>query len=296
MNSKNNPLLIEALGYAERGWAVFPTREIPSEPFLYKGKMVTRPVKSPYTKDGFRNSSFNEHKIVKWWERYPNAGIGIDCGRSGLVALDLDVRKEKDGYNSFLKLGVSTEGALQSLTPSGGLHIIYTGQTGTHADVVNGLDVRSTGAYFVAPPSWILEKDGSKGFYKKLGDWSKTPVSAPTDLEERVNKLRGFVKQDIKKNTNRKYDDNPDKLEKRLIVALEKLPSMFYDDYFKWVSVGMALKDGLGERGFYLWDSWSQKSSKYDNSTMRDKWETFKASNITVASIFYNAKAYKDVR
>lgn len=293
--STNNPLLHEALGYANRGWYVFPTREVPSEPFSYKGDVVIRPVKSPYIKGGFNSSSIDEGQIREWWGKFPCAGIGIDCGKSGLLVLDLDVRDGKDGYNSFMSLGISSEGALQSLTPSGGLHIIFTGKSSSHADVKSVMDVRSTGAYFIAPPSWIIEKDGSRTEYKKLGNWNKIPMLAPTDLEERINKLRGFVKKDIAKNSNRDYNEDPDKLAERVKMALWKLPPMFYDDYFKWVSTGMALKNDLGDAGFVLWDEWSKQSTKYKGSAMSEKWESFQASSVTVASIFYNAKAYKNV-
>lgn len=291
----NNPLFNEALWYAqEKEWFIFPTREVPSEPFMKDGKLTVNKVKSPYTEFGFKDSSREENKIKYWWDRYPNAGIGIDCGKSKLVVLDLDVRKGKDGFGSFLKLGISDEGALHSQTPSGGLHIIFRGENRSHADVVNGMDVRSKGTYIVAPPSWITEDDGSITRYLRLDDWSRTPAQAPSNLDEKIDLLRGHVRADVKKNSNRNLKETPESLVKRVRIAMYKLPPMFYDDYFRWVEVGLALKYDLGDAGFPLWDEWSQQSSKYNATSIRSKWDRLEPSTITVASIFYNAKIYSN--
>jgi putative DNA primase/helicase len=36
------------------------------------------------------------------------------------------------------------------------------------------------------------------------------------------------------------------------------------DDRDKWVSMGMAIKDGFGDEGFALWDAWSRQSDRYN--------------------------------
>jgi len=62
---------------------------------------------------------------------------------------------------------------------------------------------------------------------------------------------------------------------------LFQLPSDYYDDYSKWLGIGMALSslDSSEENTgvyFNLWDSWSRQSSKYDGSKMIRTWEGFK--------------------
>jgi Bifunctional DNA primase/polymerase, N-terminal len=77
-----------ALGYAAMGIHVFPCNDL----------------KEPYTKHGFHDASLDETVIRSWWDRWPNAQIGVDCGRSKLAIVDLDVKDGKDGPGEWKKL------------------------------------------------------------------------------------------------------------------------------------------------------------------------------------------------
>lgn len=59
-------------------------------------------------------------------------------------------------------------------------------------------------------------------------------------------------------------------------------------DYFVWVKVGMALK----AEGYSLdiWNTWSRRSSKYQDGDCEEKWKTFNKSGVTMGSIYYYAK------
>ena len=80
----------------------------------------------------------------------------------------------------------------------------------------------------------------------------------------------------------------------RLALCLDELDA---DDYHLWVKVGMALYhqfDGTST-GLELWDSWSQKSDKYDPHFIPTKWQTFEANltrqePVTAATIFRLAR------
>lgn len=280
-----NILLEKALWYAGNGWYVFPTRETESKPFIRNDKEIKIPAKAPYISGGFKSSSVEEKQIKEWWDKFPNAGIGIDCGKSNLVCVDIDVRKT-DGFTNFMKLKISDEGALHSITPSGGMHIIYKGLLKSHANVKAGVDIRSEGAYFLAPPSWIIE-EGEKKSYSSVGEWNDlSTINVPPSLEEKLTRLKGKTRH------------NKTIVDEELSVTIEKvrkalsiLPSTFYDDYFSWVEIGLALKT-LGEYGFELWDSWSRQSSKYDKDELRYRWERFEPREIGIGSIFYYAKNY----
>lgn len=61
-------------------------------------------------------------------------------------------------------------------------------------------------------------------------------------------------------------------------------------DYWTWLRVGMALKWGLGDAGFDIWDQWSSKDEKYDSSEMAYKWNSFNRGGITAGTIIHYAQ------
>ncbi|THJ19723.1 bifunctional DNA primase/polymerase, partial [Candidatus Frankia alpina] len=75
-----------ALYYAGLGWPVVPVAP--------PGAAVARPGKQPLVRDWPAAASTAVGQIQDWWERWPDANIGIVTGpRSGLGILDLDVDK-----------------------------------------------------------------------------------------------------------------------------------------------------------------------------------------------------------
>lgn len=282
-----NVLLQKAIEYARRGWHVFPCREKDSKPFVnQKGKEIVIPMKAPYNKGGLNMATRDENQIKLWWDKHPEACIGVNCGLSGITVIDIDVRDGKKGFYSFLTMGISDQGAFHAITASGGLHLVYSGTMSSHANVKAGVDIRSNGAYFIVPPSYLYE-DGKKKFYKQVGDWNGQPLELPSNLEDKFNWLKGKEKKQVSQKEYPK--ESLDKTTKRVKIALEKIPQWVCEDYFTWINVGMALKT-LGEEGFSLWNEWSKKSSKYDEDALIYRWENFQPNEITIASIFYYAK------
>jgi hypothetical protein len=287
-----NILMQNALEYARRGWYVFPCRERDSEPFWdsKKGKERVMIAKSPYIAGGFEAATRDENQIKDWWETYPEAAIGIACGASELIVLDIDIKEGRKGYDNWMNLNVSDAGALHSITPSRGMHIVYSGKTNSRANIKVGLDLRSDGAYIVAPPSYIYVC-GEKRAYKSVDDWNRIPVEVPSDLVSRLDLLTRGERE--KRESAKQYpvDDLAVTIRKAK-AALKKLPPHYCDDYFLWVDVGLALKS-LGEAGFTLWNDWSKGSSKYDYDACADRWDGFKPREITIASLFYWSKNAK---
>lgn len=177
-----NKLLEAALEYAEAGYPVFPL--IPRE-------------KKPLTKNGVKDATKDLDKIREWWERTPNANIGLAMGRvSGLVAIDVDY---KDGCDpSFLSRLPPT---VTCKTPTGGHHPYFKYQ---NSEIRNGLKleqgatIRSDGYYFVAPPSihpnggeysWV-GRSISDGEIQELPEWTneigKQEIGKPFYLPEKV--------------------------------------------------------------------------------------------------------------
>ncbi len=162
--------LEHALDLAARGFYVFPVYRINSRP---------RPISA------WRNNSSNYAKsIQKWWERHPDANIGVDCYKSGLTCIDIDIKNEKKGQESFdtweKEFGWGT--TLTVRTPSGGFHLIYkaNGYKNSVEKLAPGIDVRGDGGYFVGAGS-----TNTKGApYTILLD--RDPQPLPAWLEEKL--------------------------------------------------------------------------------------------------------------
>ena len=73
----------------------------------------------------------------------------------------------------------------------------------------------------------------------------------------------------------------------KIISALEAIDPRSLN-YSEWIEVGMALKaEGCPSS---VWEDWSQKDiGKYHFGECRDKWNTFGASGITIATVFKRA-------
>lgn len=63
-------------------------------------------------------------------------------------------------------------------------------------------------------------------------------------------------------------------------------------DYEVWIRVGMSLHHATGGTGYGLWEDWSRTSSKFDASTMMNRWHSFgKSSNpVTLGTLAHYAE------
>ncbi len=280
-----------ALEYAlVNAWYVFPCREVEGKSYTdKKGKIKTPSLKSPYHRGGFMAATREPEKIKAWWGENPKAAIGIACGASHLICVDIDVKDGRKGFDNYMRLEIGDAGALHSMTPSGGMHVIFRGQTNSYANVLTGIDLRSVGAYFIAPPSEIF-LHGAWSKYSAVDDWTnRIPADVP---EELIKKLDLYRKPDIpyeRRETTKEYNVSQEEQLKRAKAALDKLSQEYCDEYFKWVNVGLALKS-LGEDGLVLWDNWSKKSLKYQADACAYRWDRFYPRDITIASLYYWAK------
>jgi hypothetical protein len=281
-----NELLKKAIEYSKRNWMVFPCRECPSDVFLDKnGKEKQLREKTPYTKNGFKDASLEESVITAWWEKYPHALIGIACGPSNLFVLDIDTKHGKNGIDTFMGLGIDDSGALHSITPSGGLHIVFSGVGKTTTSCLTGLDTRGEGGYFIVPPSKVLAGE-TTGSYIEADNWNRKPISVSEELMQKLN-----VTKEKKIKEKKTFTSILSKSEKivRSQEALEKLPQYMCDNYSDWIRVGMTLRS-LGDDGLILWRNWSEKSPKYKDGECEDKWDTFDPREITIGTLFYLAQ------
>lgn len=74
-------------------------------------------------------------------------------------------------------------------------------------------------------------------------------------------------------------------------AALDAIPADMPRD--EWARLAMALKSELGDEGFEMFDSWSQRGVNYDAKATRDTWKSVKAGGrVTIGTLMHTAKAH----
>ncbi len=132
-----------ALAYARHGWQVIPLN----------GKI-------PRTEYGYKDATTDPGIIEAWWNKWPDANVGIVTGAvSGLVVLDVD-RHGEDGMKTLADLEReygSIPSTLQVKTGGGGIHYYFRypkeGKAPCRTRIYPGIDIKGDGGYVVAPPS-----------------------------------------------------------------------------------------------------------------------------------------------
>jgi predicted P-loop ATPase len=159
-NTAGNPALVAALGYAKRGWPVFPCRPR---------------AKEPANRHGFKEATTEKGSIVAAWTARGTANVAIATGKvSGLVVLDVDPRNGGDqSLHELERLHGPLPETVSVATGGGGRHFYFAAPidvvgSGRAAD---GLDVKGDGGYVIAPPS--IHPSG--GGYT----WARPPGSVP---------------------------------------------------------------------------------------------------------------------
>jgi len=148
--------------YANAGIAVFPCR---SRDTMSNGKLLK--AKTPLVESWPRDSSSDPAVVEKMWEKYPDALIAIDCGKSNLLVVDQDRHDGgMDGVAFFSEVAVKhdyshTGPAVK--TASGGRHFYFCQpddqRLGNSAGAFTGygIDVRGSGGYVIAPESVLAD-------------------------------------------------------------------------------------------------------------------------------------------
>jgi hypothetical protein len=153
LSAKSSRLESVALDLAVLGYHPFPCQP--------RGK-------KPLTANGFKDATRDDRQILHWWDRWPDANIGIACGSSGIVVLDIDPKHGADPDEVVAELGlehhphtVSTGAAPEpdamwpdSLGGVRGRHLYFKGnQQSIPKTTIRGVEIRGGGFYVVAPGS-----------------------------------------------------------------------------------------------------------------------------------------------
>lgn len=170
-----------ALSYASWGWRVLPV--VPN------GKL-------PATQHGVHDATTNPDQIARWWASNPDFNIGIAAGQeSGIVVFDIDPRNGGDeSWSEWIKINGRPPDSAMQLTAGGGQHYLaHWDESIRSCKLADGIDLLSTGRYFVAYPSSIegrtYEWEGSSDPFEGVG-----PFEVP---------IRWKIAIDAKKRTQR---------------------------------------------------------------------------------------------
>ena len=265
-----------ALSYASKGWPIFPCNG-----------------KDPLTPHGFKDASTDPEQIDAWWNKWPHANIGLDCGGAEIVAIDIDPRN--DGMTSWELLRQQYQDipkTATSCTGGGGYHLLYSVPQGIDpkslkVKLCQGIDVKRMGGYIILPPS--VHPDTGKTY--KWGNGRGPDALSPVPLPEPFVKL--LTRMDTDPSTTATSEHEPlstnDEIEKAR-EALKNLTPSRCDDYAEWIQVGLSLR-ALGDAGLVIWDEWSKGSTHYHDGACNKHWSTFPATpKITLQSLYYWAQ------
>lgn len=161
MNEKNEKMVEIALSYLFRGWSV----------------IAVGPTKIPLSSwKEYQTRKPTVEEIVGWWEKWPDAQIGIVTGSvSNLTVIDV----ESDGDLDLIK-----DETYRVRTGGGGIHIycLYEPSFKNAVRILPEIDIRSEGGYVVAAGS-----NSSKGPYTALNTLQPTRMSESTKKLLTVN-------------------------------------------------------------------------------------------------------------
>lgn len=185
-----------AKALAESGFAVF----------------AVRADKTPYASDGLKSASLDPFYVQEVFEKYGDkAYIGIHCGMSGIVVLDLDYKTDADGtvlvdgFDSLDRAWVDVPESFSYDSLSGnGKHIMYVAPEGKHLSPkagyrkMSGVDRRAGESYvvftadtipdkatFVPAPEWLCEESQARSVDAYTGtvkDWYETLEAGEPNL------------------------------------------------------------------------------------------------------------------
>lgn len=251
-----------ALGYAKRGWPVFPADS--------SGDKKSH--KSAEYSNGARwGATTDARQIKRDFTKWPRAGVGIPTGAdTQIIVVDVDTKKGhgKDGLASLKKLERKhgkLPKTLMAKTPSGGLHYYYAVladgcrvQTSA-SKIAPGVDIKGEGGMVLAPPS-VRPGWGKYVWLNKCA-----VVDAPPWLLELV------AAPDAAPTSG-----DPKGEPERIARAVAVIPN---DDlnWDAWCRIGLAIyrASGASDAGLEAFDVWSQKSDKYDATTTAERWAAF---------------------
>lgn len=198
-------LLQAALGYAARGWPVFPCNPTNKQPLLAADRdpETKKPIRGT---GGVKKATTDPEQITAWWKKWPHALIGLATGHPTkgtetaeqpaglrLFVLDFDPRTDESTGEVFTldtlkagteaQIGCALPASMAALTPSDGVHLyLLQGDNGeaitNRGNLPEHVDVRGLGGYVIAPPS-VMAPNAAKNQGGLRYRWHRKEVLQP---------------------------------------------------------------------------------------------------------------------
>lgn len=310
-------MLAHALKYAEHGLRVMPLHHIeggictcrPSKSRPKAGADCPSPGKHPRIKTGraFEAATTDEVQIRRWWQKWPDANIGIATGQQSRVCVvDIDSAEGAALLKSIAEANGGLPATRISLSGRGGVgaHLWFRCDEPSPSNSGHGLDIRGNGGNLVAPPSshisgrpyaWVDERMPLAPmpawllhwFQNRDGEARAKPQATAPNLPEH---LRGRAGARLNERAVVAEETSIADIE----AALEAIPNdgLSWD---RWNTVGMAVWRASGGSGEAMdaFDYWSQKSDKYEPEAAAERWRAYSGSppdSIGFGSLYYMAK------
>ena len=165
-----------AAAYASRGWAVIPLYGLRDGVCTCRdGRSCTSPGKHPKWPAWQTRGMTEAGEAAMWFLEHPGDNIGIVCGSSGLMVVDID---SEEGERTAAQWDLPA--TLEARTRRG-RHLYFRARGETVNSIkFAGLDVKAGNGFVVAPPS--ARADG--GMYEWVNDLAV--VEAPESLMQAV--------------------------------------------------------------------------------------------------------------
>ena len=167
------------------GWQIFPAKPHDKSPFI----------------SGWQyRASADPIEIEQMFTPFPEAMIGLPTGPiNGLTILDLDRKNGVDGVESFRRMTLPCSTRAVVRTPTGGFHLYFRTWNKilpSPIGILPGIDIRSNGAYVIAPGS--ISDFGSY-------DWGGDDQVKPDSITELCSMLENFIQNPPNRRIGKKH-------------------------------------------------------------------------------------------
>lgn len=263
----------KALDLVKIGMWVFPCREKTVTVMTPEGERTFK-AKSPYLKDGLLDASNDPERVSDWWAEHPGALVGVVTGPSGIVVLDIDVKRDEegnvvvDGFDSLDRQWLPVPSTFSYTTVGGeGKHMVYT-DPGTVRLTGNGkyrgmegVDRRGGNSYAI----WVGDVPTSRSGFTEAPEWL---------LDEAVvrsaDKFEGGVKAWYEALT----PGDPNVLVRRAIDRInnDMSHSEMVAAQFEAVRLGAEGNPGVPQLLEALEDAWLARPAE-NHTTAENEWE-----------------------